>query len=77
MAEGFFLNKPLKTKFRKRINDMRIKQILFLVFGLLCYACGKHANNASAADFGQQIEETSLFLVADTIAQGTAEVANP
>jgi hypothetical protein len=56
---------------------MRIKQILFLVFGLLCYACDRHTNNASAADFGQQIEETSLFLVADTIAQGTAEVANP
>ncbi|MBR6309777.1 MAG: hypothetical protein IKR52_01060 [Paludibacteraceae bacterium] len=49
---------------------MRIKQILFLVFGLLCYACGRHANNASAADFGQQIEETSLFLVADTIHDG-------
>ena len=55
---------------------MRIKQILFLVFGLLCYACGRHANNASAADFGHRILFHRLAS-ADSVAQGTAEVANP
>ena len=52
---------------------MRIKQILFLTFGLFWCACGRYANranNAPAAAIGQQIEETSMFLVADTIHDG-------